>query len=140
MPAENNFLLRIEKRNLDAVDLGDIVVDHREAGFRRIGKIFRPPIALESRIKHLAQPVQDNRMLGLGQNTGINLHIIIRRFRHAHQRPARHQDDAAAELLNGMQLFEIGLHHVIRLNAHPMEAGDRCRSRKKSAMPLARHF
>jgi hypothetical protein len=70
--------LCIEKRNLDAIDLGDITVDHSETGFRRIGKIFGPPIALESRIKHLAQPVQDNRMLCLIQDAAIDLQIIIR--------------------------------------------------------------
>ena len=71
------------------------------------------PIAGERRIEHLAEPVDDHRLLHLPEDAIVDLGVVVGRARRLHQRAARHQHDAAAELLDRRALLLVGADHVV---------------------------
>ena len=79
----------------------------------RLHVILVAPVAVERRIEHLAEPVDDDRLLHLIEDAGIDLGVVVGRARRLHQRAARHQDDAAAELFHRGALLLIGADHVV---------------------------
>ena len=91
------------------------------------------PIARERRIEHLAEPVDDHRLLHLAEDAVVDLGVVVGRARRLHQRAARHQDDAAAELLDRRALLLVGADHVVDGHARRPARDDRCRRRRRSA-------
>ena len=108
-----DFLVLVEQRDFDAVDLGRVRRDDVDRDLHRLHVVLVAPIAVERRIEHLAEPMDDHRLLHLIEDAGIDLGVIVRRARRLHQRAARHQDDAAAELFHRGALFFVGADHVV---------------------------
>ena len=77
------------------------------------------PIAGERRVEHLAEPVDDHRLAHLRQDAVIDARIVVRSAGGAGQRPARHQDDAAAQRLDRLDLLLIGADHVVDRDVGP---------------------
>jgi hypothetical protein len=50
------------------------------------------PVAGERRIEHLAQPMDDHRLLHLAQDAAIDPRVVVRALGGARQRAARHHD------------------------------------------------
>ena len=104
----------------------------------------RPPVAGERGVEHLTQPMQDHRLVGLRQHTGVNGLVVGRACRDSGQRAARHQHDPPARLLHGGELFEVGGNDVVERTGFPgievvgADAGDdafplgRCRSGERT--------
>src|SRR5262245_37175222 len=57
--------------------------------------------------------MKDGLVIGLREYAGIDLYVVTRRARDPGQRAARHENDAAAELLYRVNLFEIGADDII---------------------------
>ena len=112
-PPHGDLLAIIQQRNLDAVDLALIVRDHTERGFESRFEFLSTPIALERRIEHVAQPVQDDRLIGFSEHAGIDRFIVGLCLGDASECAARHQDDASAELLDRMELGQISGDDII---------------------------
>ena len=64
--AHDDFLFLGEKRNLDAINLVGILLDHGKAGFHRRHMVASPPITLKRRVEHFAQPVDHHFLVGMG--------------------------------------------------------------------------
>jgi len=84
-----------------------------EAGFDRPPEVSIPPVTGERRVEHVAEPVKYDLVLSFTQHARINLHIVIGRAGHPRKRATRHQDDAAAELLDRFDLFAIGADDIV---------------------------
>ena len=111
--AHRDLLVLVEQRNLDAVDLGGIGRDHVDRDLHRLHVVLVAPIARERGIEHLAEPVDDHRLLHLAEDAVVDLGVVVGRSRGLDQRAARHQDDAAAELLDRGALLLVGADHVV---------------------------
>ena len=146
-PSHDDFLVIVEQRNLDAVDLRPAGFDDGQCRFHGGGEVVAAPVAAERRIEHLAKPVQDDRLVGLGEYAAVDREIVVRRFRHPYECPARHQDHPAAEFLDGVKLFEVGGGDVVErsrvgriklLGAAPekMRPASRSRIRERAADQL----
>ena len=57
--AQRDFLVLVEQRELDAVDLGGMGRDHVDADVHRRQVVVEAPIAGERGIEHLSQPMDD---------------------------------------------------------------------------------
>src|SRR5438270_841307 len=55
-PAHGDLLVLIQQGNLDAIDLGAVLRQHRQTRIHRRVVIFRAPVALQRGIEHLAEP------------------------------------------------------------------------------------
>ena len=75
--------------------------------------VVMAPVAGERGIEHLAEPVDDHRLLHLRQNAAVDFGVVVRRTRGLHQRAARHQNDTPAELLDRGALLFIGADHIM---------------------------
>ena len=87
--------------------------EHVEAGVHRRPVVGGTPIAFERRIEHLAEPVDDHRLLHLGEHAVVNTGVIVGPFGRRGERPARHQDDAPARGLHRLDLFLIGADDIV---------------------------
>ena len=74
--AHVDLFLRVQQRDFDTFDCLRIGLDQAERGLHRLSKICSAPIARERRIEHLAQPVQNDGMLGLGEYGGIDFGVV----------------------------------------------------------------
>ena len=72
-----------------------------------------PPIAFECGIEHLAEPVDDHRLLHLAENAAIDLGVVVAAARRLHQRAACHQHDAPAEFFDRGALLLVGADDVV---------------------------
>ena len=70
--AEAYLVRLVQQRNLDAIHLGRVFGDQCQHEFRGLADIVRSPIAGERRIEHVAQPVQDHRLLRLVDEPAID--------------------------------------------------------------------
>jgi hypothetical protein len=93
-PPQVELALAVEQRELDAVDLGGVVVDQLEAGVHRAVEVARAPVAGERGVEHVAEPVQDHRAVELGQDPVVDGAVVGRAGRGRGQVAARHQHDA----------------------------------------------
>src|ERR1051326_411285 len=75
--------------------------------------IFLAPVAFERRVEHLAEPMDDHRLLHLREDAVVDLAVVVGRFRRRGERAARHQDDATAELLDRGALLLVGRDDVL---------------------------
>ena len=107
--------------------------DDVDRDLHRLHVIRVAPVAFERRIEHLAEPVDDDRLLHLVENAVVDPGVVVRRPRGLHQRAARHQDDAAAELLDRGALLLVGADHVVDRDVRRRLQDDRCRRRSRSA-------
>jgi hypothetical protein len=71
------------------------------------------PVALQRGVEHVAQPVQDDGLLGLAQHMVVDTLVVGRAACHAGQRAAGHHDEPAAQLLDGVHLLVVGAQHVV---------------------------
>ena len=69
LAAHDDLLVLVEQRDLDAVDLGGVRVDDADGGLHRRHVVGAAPVAGERGIEHLAQPVDDDGLLGLATST-----------------------------------------------------------------------
>ena len=78
---------------------------------------LRSPIARQRRVEHLAQPVQDDRLLRLAEDAAVDALVVGRTRRDARERAAGHDDQLAAQLLDrGHLLFVAGDDLIDRLD------------------------
>jgi hypothetical protein len=100
-----------------------------QARLARPPKVARAPIAGQLRVEHVTEPVNDDRLPDLGQDTVIHPRIIIRPLGACRQGPAGHQDDLAAQALDKTHLLLIGGDHLaereIRARGEMIGAGAR---------------
>ena len=68
--AHGDLLLLRQERDLDAVDLGGVGLDRGEAGVHRRHVVGVAPVAGQRRVEHLAEPVDDHRLLHLARGCG----------------------------------------------------------------------
>ena len=95
--AHGDLLVLVEQRDLDAVDLVGVGVDDADGSVHGRVEIARAPVAGQRRIEHVAQPMDDDRLLRLRQQAAVDVGVVVRRpWRRAPAR-GRHQDDAAAD-------------------------------------------
>ena len=83
------------------------------ATLHRLLVVAVSPIARERGIEHLAEPVDDHRLLHLTENAAIDLGVIVAAARRLYQRAACHQHDAPAELFDLRALFLVGADDVV---------------------------
>ncbi|MNG20041.1 hypothetical protein D3C84_1042650 [compost metagenome] len=88
-------------------------MDDFQAAIERTFKLGGAPIASQRRIEHLAQPVQDDWVLGLAKHLVVDATIVGRGLRHAGERATGHQDQAAVQTLDSPHLFAVGTQYVI---------------------------
>ena len=115
----SDLLFLRQQRDLDAVDLVGVAGDDVEAGIHRGQMVAIAPIASQRRVEHFAKPVDDHRLFHLRQDAVIDARIIVRSARRAGQRPAGHQDDAAAHAFDGLDLLLIGADDVVDRDIRP---------------------
>ena len=104
-----------------------------ERDLHRLHVVRVAPVAGERRIEHLAEPVDDHRLLHLAEDAAVDLGVVVGRARGLDQRAARHQDDAAAELLDRRALLLVGADDVVDGDARAPARDGRCRRRSRSA-------
>ena len=85
----------------------------RQAGLHGPGEVIAAPIAGQCGVKHVAEPMEDHRLVGLGQHARVDGEIVLRTSRDARQCAACHEDNTTAELLDRVQLVEIGADDVV---------------------------
>src|SRR3569833_3162477 len=110
---ETDFLVLVEQRQLDAVDLRRVVADDVDADVHRRDVIDVAPVTLERRVEHLAEPVDDHRLLHLAEDAVIDLRVVVGRLGRDDERSRSHQHDAAADGLDRGDLLLIGADHVV---------------------------
>ena len=93
--------------------LRGVVVDDRDGGVHGAVKIRRAPVALERRVEHVAEPVDDHRLAHLAEDAAVDLGVVVRRAGEPGERARGHQDDAPADRLDGRDLLLIGAGHVV---------------------------
>ena len=108
-----DFPVGVEQGDLDAVDLVRVGLDRVERGRHRRGDIVGTPIAGKRRVEHVAEPVDDHRFAGLGQQAVIDPEIIVGRGRDPGEGAAGHQDDRRAGRLDRFELLLIGADHLV---------------------------
>ena len=106
--AERLLVRLVEQRDLDAVDLGGVRLDDREHGVGGGVDVARAPVAFERRIEHVAEPVQDDRRLGLLEQPSVDAGVGVGVRADGGKRPRRHQDHLAARRLDRLHLLGIG--------------------------------
>ena len=111
--AHRDLLVLVEQRDLDAVDLARIRGDDAERRFHRAVEIVAAPVAGQRRIEHVAEPVQDHRLLRLGEDAVVDALVVGRAGGDARERAARHHDQLAAERLDRFHLRLVGADHVV---------------------------
>ena len=119
--AHGDLLLLVEQADLHAVHLGGAAGDDCERGFHGGVVVVVAPVAFQRGVEHLPQPMDNNGLLHATEDAGVDPLIIVGRTRRLGQGARRHQDDAAAQLLDGLALFLVGADHVV--HAH-IRAGD----------------
>ena len=82
--------------------------DDVEADVHRRVVVGVAPVAGERRVEHLAEPVEDHRLARLAQDAVVDAHVVVGRLRGGGERAARHQDDAAAQRLDRLDLLLVG--------------------------------
>ena len=108
-PGAECLLVRlVEQRDLDAVDLGGVRLDDRERGVGGRIDVARTPVALERRIEHVAEPVQDDRRLGVLEQLAVDAEVNVGVGADRRKRPRRHQDHLATRRLDRLHLLGIG--------------------------------
>ncbi len=113
-PAHGDFLVLVEQGNLHAVHLGRVAGNNLERDLHRLVVVRMSPVSGQRRIEHLAQPVDDHRLPDLAEDALVDLVVIVRRLGHARQRPAGHEDNAAAERFDRGDLLLVGADHVVQ--------------------------
>ena len=131
-PAHGDLLLLVEQADLHAIHLGGAVADDGERRLHRLIVVGIAPVAVERGVEHLAQPVDDHRLLHLAQDAGIDAFVIRRAARRLGQRARGHQDDAAAHPLDRRALFLVGADDVVDRHVRRRAPGGRCRRRSPS--------
>ncbi len=76
-----------------------------QGGVHGLAHIRAAPVAGQRRIEHVAQPMQDHRLARLAQDPVVHPLVIGGAARNARERPARHHDELAAELLDRCHLL-----------------------------------
>ena len=71
------------------------------------------PVAGERRIEHLAEPVDDRRLLQLAQDAAVDAPIFGGAFGGAGERAARHDDKLSAHRFDRLDLLFVGAHDVV---------------------------
>src|SRR6185437_13750631 len=71
-PAHGDLLLLVEERDLDPVDLPDVLGDDRDRDIHRPLGASLTPISCERRIEHLAEPVDDRLLPELTEDAAID--------------------------------------------------------------------
>ncbi len=90
-----------------------LLLEDAEAGFHRDHVVLGAPIALERGIEHLAEPVDDDGLAHLREHAVIDAGVILRPACDLGEGAARHEDDAAAKALDGLDLLLVGADHVV---------------------------
>jgi len=111
--AHKNFFLIVQQRYFDTVNFCGIGFDDTQRGFKCCLERVSAPIVFQLRIEHIAEPMQDDRLVACVQNLGIDGLILFCGIRDPGQGPAGHHDHPAATFLDGLDLFEIGADHII---------------------------
>ena len=112
-PAHGDFLVLVEQRDLDAVDLVRVRVDDPERGVHGLFDIAAAPVTRQRRVEHLAQPVQHHRLFRLAEDAVVDTFVISRAFCNPGQCAAGHDDQFAAELFNRRHLFFVAGNHLV---------------------------
>ena len=73
------------------------------------------PIARKGRVKHVAQPMKDRRLVAGGQHVIVDPNVIFRPFRDPRQCTTGHDNQAATNVLNCLDLFQIRAAHVVEV-------------------------
>ena len=108
-PAHGDFRFTGEQRDLDAVDLRGVLAQHGKAGIHGGGDIGGTPVAFERGVEHVAEPVDDDRLLRLREHVAVDADVILARTLARGKGAARHEDDPSADAFDRFELFEIGV-------------------------------
>ena len=113
-PAPHGDLLAIvQQGDLHPVDLRGVGVDDGQRRLHRRHVVGLAPVAVQRRVEHLAQPVNDDRLPHGAEDARIDALIIGRAAGGPGQRARRHQDDAAAHRFHRLALLLIGADDVV---------------------------
>ncbi len=138
--AHGDLAVLVEQRDLDAVDLGGVVVDDGDRGVGRAVEVGRAPIAGERRVEHVAEPVDDDGLARARKDAAVDLGVVVGGAGDAGERARSHQHDAPADGLDGLDLFLIGADDVVeRLGVVGIELVGAA-ARKHDAVAAARGF
>ena len=66
------------------------------------------PVALQRRVEHRAEPVQDHRLGGLAQEVAVDLQVVLGAVRRGGEGAGGHQDGLRAGLLDEGELLLVG--------------------------------
>ena len=110
--AHRDLAVAVEQRDLDAIDLRGVPVDHLDGDVHRLVEPVVAPVARERRVEHVAQPVQDDRLAHLREQPVVDQAVLVGRTRAGRERAARHHDQPSAQALDGLGLVFIGADHV----------------------------
>ena len=106
--AQGDFLVGVEQRDLYSLDLAGVALDQQNHGFQGFFEPVRAPVALQGRVEHGAEPVQDDLSRGLRQDAVVDMKIVLRPLGDGRQRAARHHDRLAAQPLDEADLLLVG--------------------------------
>ena len=93
--------------------LADVVRDDADADVHRGHVVVAAEIALERRVEHLAQPVDDARLAQLGEDPVVDRDVVVRRARAGGERAAGHEHDPPAQPLDRRDLLLVSADHVV---------------------------
>ena len=93
--------------------LAALSVDDPDADVHGGHVVVAAEIALERRVEHLAQPVDDARLAQLGENPVVDLDVVVRGARAGGERAAGHEHDPPAQPLDRRDLLLVGADHVV---------------------------
>ena len=84
------------KDSLMPSTLAGVVLDDPDADVHRGHVVAAAEIALERRVEHLAQPVDDARLAQLGENLVVDRDVVVRGARAGGERATGHEHDPPA--------------------------------------------
>src|SRR5215831_20529571 len=90
-----------------------MLADQREHSLYGRPKCLAAPIAIERRIEHFAEPMQDHLAAGLANEAPIDCEIVFWTFGEPAECAARHQYNLSAMLLDMAALFFIGADDIV---------------------------
>ena len=117
------------------------VGDDRQADVHRGVVVARAPVAGKRGIEHLAEPVDDHRLLHLAEDTVVDAGVVVGAARGFGEGPARHQDDAPAEGFDRGDLLLVGGDDIVdgRAGAGHELVGAGAGGNQRAGRALARH-
>ncbi len=112
--AQRDLLVRVQQRDLDAIDLGHVGLDDPDDRVERGLEVRGAPVSGELRVEHLAQPVQDHRRRRGAQQLAVDRAVVVGARSRRAQRARGHQDHRRALALDELELLRVRAADVVQ--------------------------